>query len=85
MVSELEKQMAVALRSLARHVADNTCQHEQTHRGGAIWEICSECGCKWADDEGGRPMVTDPPELIIAQIALAAYDQKAQEQRHEQY
>lgn len=31
------------------------CAHDETHRGGAIWEICDQCGAKWADDEGGRP------------------------------
>jgi hypothetical protein len=29
------------------------CPHEETHRAGAIWEICDSCGMKWADDEGG--------------------------------
>jgi hypothetical protein len=32
----------------------NICPHEDTHRGGVLWEICDSCGKKWADDEGGR-------------------------------
>lgn len=49
----------------------NTCQHEETHRGGTIWEICDSCGAKWADDEGGKPTWEDPPEWIAARAALA--------------
>lgn len=47
--------------------AENTiCPHEETHRGGAIWEICDACGAKWADDEGGRPPSTTPTPLQAA-------------------
>lgn len=48
----------------------NTCMHEDTHRGGVIWEICDQCGQSWADDQGGRPeykepkVITDAEELI---------------------
>lgn len=43
------------VRDLVREIERNTCAHEDTHRGGAIWEICNACGEKWADDRGGRP------------------------------
>ncbi|MNY39932.1 hypothetical protein D3C86_1746430 [compost metagenome] len=43
------------IQSLLSHIERNTCEHEETYRGGAIWEICRMCGAKWADDEGGRP------------------------------
>lgn len=43
--------MQEALNEIER----NTCSHEETHRGGVIWEICDQCGAKWADDEGGKP------------------------------
>jgi hypothetical protein len=36
------------------------CQHDTTYRAGAIWEICHDCGRKWADDEGGRTGVEPP-------------------------
>lgn len=48
-----------------------TCMHEETHRGGAIWEICDLCGAKWADDKGGKPAYEHPPELDDAENALA--------------
>ena len=43
------------ISKLLQHIERNTCEHEETYRGGAIWEICSVCGAKWADDEGGKP------------------------------
>jgi hypothetical protein len=46
--------MAV-LNSVTEYAARNCCLHEETYRGGTIWEICSMCGMKWADDEGGMP------------------------------
>ena len=59
-----------ALRNLLRRDEQNTCQHENTYRGGAIWEICDDCGLKWADDEGGKPVWQDPQEWIDARAAL---------------
>jgi hypothetical protein len=43
----------------------NICLHESTHRGGAIWEICDECGMKWA---GGVP---DSARELPAEIERA--------------
>ncbi len=40
-----------ALLRLIRDV--RYCSHDDTHRGGAIWTICDQCGQRWADDEGG--------------------------------
>lgn len=54
------------LRNLAEFVDQNTCQHEETHRGGAIWEICDGCGQKWADDEGGKPEFAHAPPVAAA-------------------
>lgn len=42
----------------------NTCEHEDTHRGGSIWEICDSCGKKWADDEGGKPDVIVEKKIV---------------------
>lgn len=42
-------------KSLLNYAEQQHCLHEETHRGGAIWEICDSCGMKWADDEGGKP------------------------------
>ena len=44
-----------AMKDLLRRDERNTCQHENTHRGGVLWEICDECGAEWADDQGGKP------------------------------
>jgi len=58
------------LRDVTEFAARNHCTHEETYRGGAIWEICSSCGAKWADDEGGKPLdAHDMPKVI-----LKAYD-----------
>ena len=41
------------VKEALRHADLNTCRHESRHRGGAIWEICDDCGQQWADDRGG--------------------------------
>jgi hypothetical protein len=61
-----------ALEALLKRDERNTCQHQRTHRGGAIWEICDDFGQKWADDRGGKPAWTDPVEWNNARAALAA-------------
>lgn len=48
---------------LLRFAENHICTHEQTHRGGTIWEICDYCGAKWADDEGGKPEF-EWPEVV---------------------
>lgn len=62
--------LRAALKGLLARDQRNTCLHESTHRGGAIWEICDGCGLKWADDEGGKPEWVDPPEWDAAFDAL---------------
>lgn len=48
---------------------DPNCDHAYTHRGGAIWTICDECGKQWADDKGGfKP---DKPNKHILKIEEA--------------
>jgi len=54
------------LKDLVEHIDSETCQHEETHRGGAIWEICDGCGKKWADDEGGKPEFKHAPPVAAA-------------------
>lgn len=66
------QQALEALEALMRRDTGNTCQHENTHRGGGIWEICDECGAKWADDRGGKPKWEDPPEWVVADKAISA-------------
>ena len=59
-----------ALKGVLRRDEINTCCHEETYRGGAIWEICNMCGEKWADDKGGKPEWQDPPEWDKAYTAI---------------
>jgi hypothetical protein len=47
--------LVLHLCSVLEYAERETCTHEETHRGGAMWEICDSCGKKWADDEGGKP------------------------------
>lgn len=47
--------LVLHLRFVLEYAERQTCTHEETYRGGAIWEICYICGKKWADDEGGKP------------------------------
>lgn len=61
-----------ALKDLLDHVDSETCTHEDTHRGGAIWTICDACGRKWADDEGGFVPYVDPPAVARARIICEA-------------
>jgi hypothetical protein len=64
------RELLDALVGLLRRDEGNTCQHEDTHRGGVLWEICDQCGAMWADDEGGKPEWKDPPEWEAARRAI---------------
>lgn len=74
MQQQLQENVLQALRRVTNYAARQTCAHDDTYRGGVLWEICSNCGMKWADDEGGRPEDTDPPELVEAAEAIAALE-----------
>jgi ribosomal protein L37AE/L43A len=67
------REVVQALRDLLRHVEVNTCTHEETHRGGAIWTICDSCDRKWADDRGGFVPHEDAPEVVAARAALESF------------
>lgn len=60
-----------ALGGLLSYVERNTCQHDETHRGGALWEICDQCGTKWADDRGGKPKFKWHSDITNARAALS--------------
>lgn len=62
-----------ALQRLLSWSDRQVCTHEETHRGGAIWEICDMCGAKWADDEGGKPELKWPDEIEGARTALSTW------------
>ena len=59
-------QLYSALNRLVSFADNQICRHEETHRGGLIWEICDFCGAKWADDEGGKPEFVEPKEISDA-------------------
>jgi ribosomal protein L37AE/L43A len=68
---EIHAALVEALKALLNHVDRETCRHEATHRGGAIWTICDDCGREWADDRGGFVPYTDPAAVAEARAALA--------------
>ena len=59
-------------KDLLREIERQTCAHEETHRGGFLWEICDSCGAKWADDEGGKPEFKWPKVVEKARAMLEA-------------
>ena len=65
-----KKHYRKALEDLLRHVDAETCTHEETHRGGAIWTICDSCGRQWADDRGGFKPHEDAPAVAAARLIL---------------
>jgi hypothetical protein len=58
------------LANMLREYDRNTCQHEETHRGGNLWTICDSCGSKWADDQGGFKPYVDPEPVAAARTVL---------------
>lgn len=64
------KSLVEAANALLARDEMNTCQHEETYRGGCIWEICSQCEDRWADDRGGKPKWQDPPEWTSIRQAI---------------
>lgn len=58
------------LEDLVAHVEGSTCTHDNTHRGGSIWEICDDCGDSWADDRGGKPAFKWPDCVEKARALL---------------
>ncbi len=60
------------LRNLLVFAEQKVCLHENTYRGGGIWEICYDCDKKWADDRGGKPSDAHewPKEIVAAQEYL---------------
>lgn len=69
-LTALRKQDTELIRQLVEHIEQNTCQHEETHRGGAIWEICDGCNAQWADDRGGKPKFAWAPIVLAARARL---------------
>ena len=64
-VDELAR-LRYALKALLAYSERRICTHDETYRGGVIWEICESCGKKWADDKGGKPVFKYPNEILFA-------------------
>lgn len=58
------------ISKLVEHIERETCLHEETHRCGAIWEVCNLCGDEWADDRGGKPEFKWPSYVDDAHTLL---------------
>ena len=69
-LTALRKQDTELIRQLVEYIEQNTCQHEETHRGGAIWEICDGCNAQWVDDYGGKPNFAWAPIVLAARERL---------------
>ena len=63
--------LRAALADLLKYAEGNECQHESTHRGGAIWTICDDCGRKWSDDRDPFTPYQEPKAIEAARAALA--------------
>lgn len=68
-----------AIRKALDYADGAICRHDSTHRGGVIWTICDECGCKWADDEGGFKASSWPPLLDAAYGVIATHEEPHEE------
>lgn len=68
--------LLAAFNDLLSYAERNTCLHEETRRGGAIWTICDSCGKKWSDDK--NPLSAEdhefPLEIQNAQEILAKFE-----------
>ena len=58
------------LANLESYASNITCTHEETRRGGAIWESCKHCGESWADDRGGKPEFVWDDAILEARTIL---------------
>lgn len=65
------QQLRDALEKITQFASVQICSHDETYRGGNIWEICSQCGAEWADGEGGKPEFVEPKQITEAIKALA--------------
>lgn len=73
LASQPSGDMRAAFEELLAFAESQICTHDNTYRGGVLWEICEDCGRKWADDEGGKPKFEWPKAIVEARKALAAW------------
>jgi hypothetical protein len=80
-VSEETRELVDGLRKAITQAEIRICTHDETHRGGAIWEICDQCGAKWADDEGGKPEFKWPEAIVELNALIVKYTQTQKESK----
>lgn len=66
----IDNPLVAALQGLLDYVDRQTCTHEDRSRMGTIWTVCTACGRKWADDEGGFQTPQEAPEIVRARAEL---------------
>jgi len=69
---EVVERLRASHAELLERIERDQCEHENTHRGGAIWTICEDCGEKWADDRGGFQPYVAPDWLVEAREVARA-------------
>ncbi len=74
------EQLAEVVALVVNEASLKMCLHEETHRAGAIWSVCDQCGVKWADDEP-KPLPKQPRWYPMATQALARYSVEKEKQR----
>lgn len=72
MTKEILQQALKSLIEIVRYAQHLNCTHDNTYRGGAIWEVCKDCGSQWADDCGGKPPYKVPPAIAAAKATIVA-------------
>lgn len=70
-VALLLRKLTLSLEWAIKEIDRNTCNHDETHRGGNIWTICNSCGKRWADDRGGFVPYREPKQLTLARRTLS--------------
>lgn len=69
-VDPRDEALRVATEALEQALKlDQTCDHADLVRLGAIWTKCEDCGKEWVDDEGG--FQPDGPNEIVEKIQFA--------------
>lgn len=64
--------LLASIEAFLKHYDQNTCTHEETHRGGTIWTICDQCGREWADDRNPFKPYVEPKFVTDARDILYA-------------
>jgi hypothetical protein len=81
---EIKDRLAVALAEAVDEASRQMCLHDETHRAGAIWTVCGQCGVRWPDGVS-KPLPKQPAWYPEAIQSLAAYKVEQDEQRAQEH